>query len=187
VLVLAFAGWILRAPLLTAAGAALVENESPRKAQAIVVLGGDDFGTRILKAAQLATAGYAPTVLVSTQPSLVNCDCQTTVSYAVRSGYPASMFQPVLTPTGADSTRSEATFFGRYLKAHDIRDILLVTSNFHTRRAAYLWHKQVPWLQFRVVAAPDRFFTPGSWWKTRNGEKTFFLEWCKTFAARLGD
>ena len=183
-LVLACAVWILRVPLMTAAGAALVENESPRKAQAILVLGGDDFGTRIIKAAQLATSGYAPTVLVSLSPSLVSCDCQTTIAYAVRSGYPASMFQIVI--TDADSTRSEATFFGQYLKAHDFRDILLVTSNFHTARAAYLWHKQVPWFQFRVVAAPDRFFTPSSWWKTRNGQKTFFLEWCKTLAARLG-
>jgi uncharacterized SAM-binding protein YcdF (DUF218 family) len=178
---------MLRVPLMTGAGKALVENESPRKAQAIVVLGGDDFGTRIIKAAQLVKADYAPAVLVSTQPSPLGCDCQTTVSYAERNGYSASIFQTVQTPLGVDSTRSEATFFGRYLKAHNIQDILLVTSNFHASRAAYLWHKQVPWLHFRVIAAPDPFFTPGSWWKTRNGQKTFFLEWCKTFAARLGD
>ncbi len=178
---------MLRVPAMTAAGRALVENESPRKAQAIVVLGGDDFGTRILKAAQLAKAGYAPAVLVSTQPSPLGCDCENTVRYAERTGYPASMFQTVQTPPDVDSTRSEATFFGQYLKAHDIRDILLVTSNFHTRRAAYLWHKQMPWLHFVVVAAPDPFFTPDSWWKTRSGQKTFFLEWCKTFAAKLGD
>ena len=35
----------------------------------------------------------------------------------------------------------------------------------------------------RVVAAPDKFFNPGSWWQSREGRKTAFLEWTKTVSS----
>jgi hypothetical protein len=38
-----------------------------------------------------------------------------------------------------------------------------------------------------VIAAPDLFFTPRTWWKTRTGQKTFLLEWLKTGSTWLGN
>lgn len=179
--------WLLRVPLLTLAGQLLMEDDGPRKADAILVLGGDDFGTRIIKAAQLAKQGYAADVLVSTPPSLMGCNSGVTIDFAESKGYPGSLFHPIPLPPGTDSTRSEATFLGNYLRAHAINRILLVTSNYHTRRAARLWRTQAPWINITVVAAPDPYFTPGGWWKVRSGQKTFLLEWTKTVSAWLGD
>ena len=85
-----------------------------------------------------------------------------------------------------NSTRSESKFLGSYLKQHDIRKILLVTSNYHTRRAAKLMRSENPRLDVIVIPAPDPFFTPSTWWETRNGEKTFLYEWLKTIATALG-
>lgn len=186
-LILVAALWFLRAPLLTLAGRLLVEDDRPSKADAILVLGGDDSGMRILRAAQLATQGYSPYVLVSGPPNLLGHDSDVTIEFAERNGYQATLFRAVWLPADADSTRSEATFLGNYLRAHSLNRILLVTSNFHTRRAARLWRKQAPWIHVAVVAAPDPSFRPDGWWKTRNGQKTFLLEWMKTVAAWLGD
>ncbi len=186
-LALAAAAWIFRVPLLTAAGEALVKNESPAKAQAILVLGGDELGTRIMKGAQLERAGFAPVVVVSTHLSPVNASCDCLTTFARRNGYSTSLFESVLAPSWVDSTRSEAIFFRKYLSTQGLRDILIVTSNYHTRRAAYLWRQEAPSLHFRMIAAPDPFFTPETWWKTRTGQKTFLLESLKTLAARLGD
>lgn len=179
--------WLFRVPLLTLAGRVLVRDDGPKKADAIVVLGGDDFGTRIMKAARLAQQGYSPYVLVSGPPDLLGHGSDTTIEFAARNGYARSLFRPVWLPAGANSTRSEASFLGNYLRAHGIKHILLVTSNFHTRRAARLWQKQAPWVELTVVAAPDPSFTPDGWWKTRMGQKTCFLEWTKTISAWLGD
>ncbi len=179
--------WLLRVPLLTFAARVLVRDDAPRKADAILVLGGDDFGTRIIKAAQLAQQGYASYVLVSSPPSLLGHDSDVTIEFAERSGYPGSLFRPVFLPPGADSTRSEATFLGNYLKAHSINKILLVTSNYHTGRAARLWRTQAPWIHTTVVAAPDPSFTTNGWWKTRSGQKTFLFEWMKTVSTWLGN
>jgi len=169
-------------------GSYLVEDDgAPRKADAIVVLGGDAFGARILKGAQLATAGYAPVVLVSGPPRLVGYESSDEVQYAEQHGYSASLFQEVHLPAqNADSTRSEARFIGGYLASQGMKSILLVTSNYHTKRAAKLWRLINPTLRITVVAAPDRFFAPDRWWKTRTGQKTFVFEWMKTISVMFG-
>jgi uncharacterized SAM-binding protein YcdF (DUF218 family) len=175
---------VLRAPLLAALGEALVENDGPHNAPAIVVLGGDDWGTRIVKAAQLAQAGYAPIVLVSGPVSLLGHESDETIEYARRKGFTNSLFRAL--PNNTDSTRSEARFIGAYLRAQGIHKILLVTSNFHTHRAAWLMRHENPGLQVDVVPAPDPNFAPGDWWKSRGGKKTFLIEWIKTVATWVG-
>jgi len=184
IFLLALAAWFLRTFFWTALGSALVEDDGPKKSQAVVVLGGDDYGTRILKGAQLAQAGYAPYVLVSGPTSLLGHESDTTIEYARRKGFPDSLFRPL--PNNTDSTRSEAQFIGAWLRDQGIHKILLVTSNFHTRRAAGLMRRENPGLEVDVVPAPDPNFTPDTWWKTRSGEKTFLIEWLKTVATWLG-
>ncbi|MGA8028568.1 MAG: YdcF family protein [Bryobacteraceae bacterium] len=181
---LAVAAWLLRVRVLTGLASGLVENDGPHKADAIVVLGGDEYGTRVIEAAQLEEQGYAPYVLVSGIILPMEREPDVMIAYAGRQGYPGSIFRPL--PNHADSTRSEVGFLGAYFKAHGIRKIILVTSNFHTARAARLMRTVNPWVQVYVVPAPDPFFTPESWWRTRNGQKTFLVEWEKTIATWLG-
>ncbi len=183
---LALAASLLWTPLLTETGNLLVEDDGPQKAQVAVVPGGDGAGTRILKAAQLAQAGYVPYVLVDGPKTLVGNESDMTIPYATGRGYPASLFRALPLPAGLNSTRAEAIVVGKYLKVHGVHKILLVTSNFHTHRAARLMRKENPGLQVVVVAAPDPNFTPDSWWKSREGQKTFAFEWMKTIAAYLG-
>ena len=175
--------WFARVALLTAAGNALVEDDGVQKADAAVVLGGDGFGTRVIKAAELARAGYVPIVLVSGPVTILGYESDRTIQFAEKQGYPASMFHAL--PSEVDSTRSEAVYLGRYLKSCGFHKILLVTSNYHTRRASSLMRENNPWLQVIAVPAPDPFFTAGTWWKTRTGQKTFAMEWMKTVATWL--
>jgi len=161
-----------------------VENDKPEKADAAVVLGGDEFGTRILKAAQLATAGYAPYVLVSGPHKLLGHESDYMIEYARRQGYPTSLFRPL--PHELNSTRAESEMIDHYLRSHNVKKVLLVTSNYHTARAARLMRKFSPQLKVIVVAASDPAFTPDGWWKTREGQKMFAYEWLKTIAVAVG-
>ena len=188
VLLIGLSIWLFSSQLLTLAGAALVEDDGPQKSDAIVVLGGDEYGQRVLKASELAKEGYAPVVDVSGPPGLLGPDSDTEIEFAERHGFPASYFHSLpLEGSAADSTRTEARFVGKYLRSLNVKKILLVTSNYHTARAARLWRLENSWLDVDVVPAPDRNFTPNMWWKTRQGQKTFILEWTKTIAAALGD
>jgi uncharacterized SAM-binding protein YcdF (DUF218 family) len=186
-LLAALAAWLFSSSFLTMAGGFLVHEEAPRKADAIVVLGGDEFGWRAKKGAELAQAGYAAYVLISGPPSILGSEADTTIEYVRRQGIPTSQLRPVLLPPkAAESTRTEAAYLGDYLKNNGVHSILLVTSNFHTRRAFSLWRKANPWLTITVVGAPDKYFTPDTWWKSRAGKKTFLLEWLKTFNTWAG-
>jgi uncharacterized SAM-binding protein YcdF (DUF218 family) len=64
--------------------------------------------------------------------------------------------------------------------------VLLVTSDYHTRRAGKIFRSAGPDLQFVVVAAPDNSFTPDGWWRSRQGEKVFLIEWLKTATEPFG-
>jgi uncharacterized SAM-binding protein YcdF (DUF218 family) len=183
--IFAAALYIFHGRVLAALGGYLVEDDPPEKADAVVALAGDDDGYRVLKAGQLVREGWAPYALISGTPFLLSNHAEMTIDYAVAKGYPRSYFRPF--ERNAVATRDETADIADELKRLGIHKILLVSSNYHTRRAGLLMRKAAPFLEVRVVAAPDKYFTPGSWWKTRAGQRTFALEWAKTISARLGN
>ncbi len=174
-------GFLLRHTIFAFLGRALVEDDGVQKADCILVLGGDDFGSRIVRAAQLAQAGYAPYVLVDGPAALIGHASDATIQYAVQQGFPATLFRAVWLPKGLNSTSAEMRYLANgILKRNKVKKVLLVTSNYHTRRAARFMRKEAPWLKVIAIPAPDPYFTPDGWWKTRNGKKTFLFEWTKT-------
>jgi uncharacterized SAM-binding protein YcdF (DUF218 family) len=57
------------------------------------------------------------------------------------------------------------------------RRILLVTSNYHTRRARYIFRKVLPEnVSLAVAGAADSQFNPSNWWESRQATKALFLE-----------
>jgi uncharacterized SAM-binding protein YcdF (DUF218 family) len=185
-LLLAFAlAAIFHVWIFTTLGAYLVQNQPPRKADAIVVLAGDQSGSRILTAAALVREGWAPYALVDGPPYLGTNEADLAIAYAISRGYPPSYFRTFARDT--DSTREETAKVADQLRQAGVHSILLVTSNYHTRRAGALMKQAAPWLAIDTVAAPDRYFTPVTWWKTRGGQRTFLYEWLKTFSVWVGN
>lgn len=170
---------------LRAAGSFLVVSEEPEKAEMIVVLAGDDHGNRILKAAELAREGFAPKILVSGPFCCYgNIESDLAIAFAVRKGYPAEWF--ISLPTEARSTVDEARGVVRELGRRHVGRFLIVTSNYHSRRAAQIFRHLVPADRFRMIAAPDWAFRPDDWWRSRDGQKQVFFEWSKTLANWAG-
>lgn len=173
---------------LTALGNALVREDGPAKADVAVVLAGDKYGNRILKGAELVRQGYVSAVLVS-GPSLYNTyESDMAIAFAVRRGNPPQWFIPL--PHNADSTAEESWQVLPYLASRNVRSFLLVTSDYHTARAGRIFrdaiHSSNAGIQMRVVSAPDQWFHPDSWWRSREGRKIFLQEWIKTAATALG-
>lgn len=187
VLLIALSGAVVfRESWLGALGRFLVLAEAPRKADAILVLAGDWNGLRILRGAELARQGYAPQVFVSGPKHHYGLfEYELAIPFAVRHGYPASMFVP-LPLIGANSTREEAAAILPDLRRRGIRSLLVVTSDYHTRRATRVYRELAADLDAHVVAARDANFSPGAWWKGRNGRKVFLLEWTKTITSIFG-
>ncbi len=184
-LIVILLGVVFRTAVLTAMGSYLVQAESAQKADIALVLAGDGEGHRILTAAQLARSGYIPKVLVS-GPSGVygRYECDLAIPFAVQAGYPESYFLHF--ENDARSTKEEAAAATARLRQLGAHKVLLVTSDYHTRRAGAIFRSAAPDLEFIVVSAPDANFTPDGWWHTRQGEKIAFMEWVKTVTGRFG-
>lgn len=170
---------------LAALGNFLVKAEPPFPADLVVVLAGDGHGNRILKAAELVRQGFAPKVLVSGPGGVYGLhECDLAIPFAGKRGYPAAWFIPL--PHDGYSTVEEAQVVLQELRRRQVRRFMVVTSDYHTRRAGRVYRSLAPPAEVRIVAAPDRFFRADSWWRTRQGRKLFVLEWQKTLANWVG-
>jgi uncharacterized SAM-binding protein YcdF (DUF218 family) len=170
---------------MAALGRLLVRDDGPARADLAVVLAGDFSGSRILRAAELVRQGYVPKVLVSGPHTLYGTyECDMAISFAVEHGYPEAWF--IRAPNEALSTREEAAAILPDLRRLGVHRFLLVTSNYHTARAARIFRAAGPDFDIRTVAAPDKYFRAASWWRNREGQKLFFMEWSKTFAGMAG-
>jgi len=178
-------GLVFRTAILAGLGTYLVRVETPQKADIALVLAGDGSGNRILAAAQLARRGYTSQVLVSGPSGMYgHYECDLAIPFAVKAGYPESYFLHF--ENDAKSTQEEARDAIAHLRQLGVHKVLLVTSDYHTRRAGKIYRSTAPDLQFIVVAAPDTDFTPDGWWHTRQGKKTAFIEWVKTVTELFG-
>ena len=175
---------LFHARILGALGSYLVHDEPPRHADVILVLAGDVFGGRILKGAELVRQGYAPKAIVSGPAIYSVHECDLAIALAQRAGYPASYFVHFEHP--ALSTAEEARDAAPLLRSMGVKQVLLVTSDFHTRRAGNIFRAAMPDIDFDVVGSSDAHFSPQGWWKDREGRKTFVMEWTKTVATWFG-
>ena len=176
---LAFSGRIL-----WSFGAILDNGEPPRKADMIVVIGGDAHGSRILTAAELAREGYAPKVLVSGVAEFYgHHESDLAIDFAVQHGYRRDAFIAFRYP--ALSTVDEARADIRELRRLEVHRYLLVTSVYHTARASRIFRREGSDLEMHPISAPDRYWQNGEWWKDREGRKLWFMEAVKTIADYL--
>lgn len=170
--------------VLAALGGFLVRADAPAKADAIVVLGGDYTGRRILKACELIRSGYAPVAIVSGPPGFYDRhEDEFAIDWVVKKGCPVEWFSGFRHQ--ATSTRREAHVFREELARRGIRSYLLVTSDYHTRRAGGMFREIVP-LPITVIAAPSDHFTPDGWWRDRDGRKIWLMELTKVITDPLG-
>jgi uncharacterized SAM-binding protein YcdF (DUF218 family) len=177
VLALLLGGVRLALPLL---GGWLVEPDPGGPADAAVVLStGVDYYPRLLEAAALYREGRVPRVVI-------NGDRKTAILRELEAqgfqraapwdedarrilallGVPRERVLAVSAPDVYD-TITEARTLAPVLAREGLRRLALVTSRFHTRRAAHIWRQRVT-RPFQVAAVPARRdpFDPAGWWRS---------------------
>src|SRR6267378_2342678 len=145
--------YLLRQPVLRAAGEFWVVNEPLEAADAILLLSDDNYlADRAVRAAELYHAGWAPRV--------------------VASGRQLRRYAGI------------SELMRRDLLERGWRRVVVVTSNYHTRRARYIFRRVFPpAVQVRVTPARDTYYDPDGWWHSRQGVKIFFRETWGTLVA----
>ena len=169
--------YLIRHPLLRVAGNFWVLDETPQSSDAIIILSDDNFNSdRAVRAAALYKDGWAPRIVASGVMLRPYAGIAELIQHdLVARGVPESTV--VKFPHRARDTREEAAAISELVKEHGWKRILIVTSNFHTRRAGYIYERTLPpGTELRMIAAADSDYVPESWWTHREGIKIFFHE-----------
>jgi uncharacterized SAM-binding protein YcdF (DUF218 family) len=183
--VLAFGGVLAvvvywnRTFLLTEMAMAWVVNEPVAKADAIVVLGGG-VDTRPFAAAKLYHAGVAPLILymnVKLTPAekmgIRISEKEETRRIFLSNNIPESAIQAL--GTNVASTYDESRAVRAWDMRNGVKSIVIVTDVFHTRRARWVFEKQLRGTGVAVhlegVATLDYGTT--NWWKHEDGVVAF--------------
>jgi uncharacterized SAM-binding protein YcdF (DUF218 family) len=173
-------------PFLRAAGNVLVVQDVPQAADAIVVLAGGEPG-RALKAAELYQRHLAPVVVITTEPPPAIYEearkhgVELVPSYEnyfrmlVGYGVPANNIVRI-EPYVYD-TLDELTHVADLARQRNWKRILVVTSNFHTRRSKMVCrYVFAPGITFSVIGSNYDSFDPDNWWTTQARVRTFAIE-----------
>ncbi len=172
---------VFRAPLLTEMAKLLMLSDAPEPADLVLILGGDFWGPRAVKGAELGARGYAPRVLISgppyANPSISGPESELSIRFLVEKGYPRELFLGF--PNSTKSTVDEAIAVCPELRRLGARKVLIVTSAYHSRRANLALRLFCPDVKFRSVGAADSQFQAEGWWKIPAYRAVFFSEWTK--------
>jgi len=174
VLIAVLCGYLLFS--LTSGGFLLVND--PQPADVIVVLAGET-DRRPARALELLSQGYAPRMLLdvpATEMIYGQSEIELARGYLQQLPQKASL---AICPISGLSTKAEAGDVARCLQPLGGRRVLIVTSDFHTRRALITLQHALPQYKVYVAAAVDPQQFGVAWWKHRQWAKVNLDEWIK--------
>lgn len=169
----------------TSSGSFLVVNHI-EPADVIVVLAGET-NQRPARGLQLLSQGYASKMLLDVPAKAVIYDRNLTeMARAFVQSAPQGRAVTIC-PTYGLSTKTETQDVLRCVSGLGVHRILLVTSDYHTRRASSIFQHELRGYQIFVTPAYDPQQFGADWWKHRQWAKTNFDEWTKLMWWELVD
>jgi uncharacterized SAM-binding protein YcdF (DUF218 family) len=169
--------YFARYPIMRFAAEAWVVDAPAAHADAIVVLGNDNFyADRSTHAAELFRQGVAPEIVASGRRLRPNAGVSELMEHdLVERGIPKDKI--IRFTQDADSTREEAEAVAKLAAQHHWKSLVIVTSNYHARRTLYIYRKVLPTgIAVSVASATDGDFDPERWWEKRKSIKLFARE-----------
>jgi uncharacterized SAM-binding protein YcdF (DUF218 family) len=174
---------VLHPLLLPLAGGYLDASTPPHEVDDVMVLGGG-ADTRPFVAAALYKAGYAKRILLPAVKQSPDSDAEAGPSETavmrrvllVR-GVPSEAIVDL--PGEVDSTEDEARSLKRYLADQPERTVAIVTNDYHTRRARWIFRTELGRPDLSVFAAPTDDFDANNWWRSEEGCALYATEYLK--------
>ena len=166
--------YLVRHPILRFMAEEWIVEDALDKSDALIVLGDDNFyADRATRAAQLFREGKALVVVASGRRLRPNAGIAELMEHDLFGrGVPKDKI--VRFVHDADSTLEEAQALARLARERKWHSVIIVTSNFHTRRARYIFRHVFPeGLEVQVASARDGDFDPEHWWEKRKSIKEF--------------
>jgi uncharacterized SAM-binding protein YcdF (DUF218 family) len=178
---------LLFALFLSSAGRLLVVDQ-PQPSDAVVVLaGGRD--NRYDKGLEMLGKGYGKVLFFDARTDVVQFG-RTPFNMGqefIHNTAGALLDKTKMCPIRGDSTYEEAEHIAACLRSTGAHRVLLVTSEYHTRRSFQIVRSRLPQYQWSVAAAYNPYDFGVNWWQHREWAKTTLLEWVKLIWWELVD
>ena len=147
--------------------------DKPEPSDAIMVLAGET-NARPARALELLRQGMAHGVVMNVQlRDVIYNQRLIDIAQSYVNSLPEAARISICPITGF-STFAEADDASRCLQALGVHRVLIVTSDFHTRRASMIFRHRLPQYQFSVAAARGPGGFGNAWWRNREGAKSYF-------------
>jgi uncharacterized SAM-binding protein YcdF (DUF218 family) len=161
--------------LLSHAGSFLVLN-APEHADAILALGGGADGSGYWHALRLQKQAYADMVVLAASASQMVYG-QSEAGLATEFLNQTAPGLVEVCPTAQGSIYGEAVDVKRCLAGMTVSSVLIVASDFQTRRALETFRKRLPQYHWSIAASSAPYHNADQWWKHRAWAKTVLYEW----------
>jgi uncharacterized SAM-binding protein YcdF (DUF218 family) len=169
--------YFARHPIMRFAAEQWVVDEPAAHADAILLLGDDNFfADRATHAAELFRQGVAPLVVAGGRKLRPSAGISELLEHdLIERGVPKESI--LRFPLDSESTLDQAGALSRLAKERGWKMVVVVTSNYDTRRTRYIFQKNFPQgTAVRVSSSRDGEFDPENWWTKRESMKLFVLE-----------
>lgn len=162
---------------LSEIGRFLVVKDPLERADAIYVLNGDP-NTRPFEAVRLYKQGLAPRVVIAkaenSMTNVVNLTPNTTdlcIEVLKSGGITGDRLVELSMPGGVTSTLDEAKLLKAYANQNGIHKVIVVTSDFHSRRAKWIIRKVVNSSGTKIIMrpTPNPKYGENNWWHKEDG------------------
>lgn len=176
--------YLARHPLLRFAADELIVEDPLEKSDAIIVLSDDNFyADRVTRAAEVYRQGLAPLVVASGVRLRPYAGISELMTHdLVERGVPKEHI--LAFPQDADDTREEALALKTLVAQKNWKSVIVVTSNYHTRRARFIFRTIFPSeVRIEMASARDADFDPANWYEHRRARKRFAHEVAGLIAA----
>jgi len=177
IVILFFFLYLVRHPIFRFIAESWVVEDPLNKADALIVLSDDDFyADRATRAAELFREGKASLVVASGRRLRPTAGIVELMEHdLIERGVPKDKILRVA--HDGESTLDEAETLANLAKAKKWHTAIVVTSNYHTRRARYIFQHVFPHgIDVRVASARDADFDPQAWWVKRKSTNLFMRE-----------
>jgi uncharacterized SAM-binding protein YcdF (DUF218 family) len=159
------------------AGESWVVEDPLRQSDALLLLSDDNFfADRATRASELYRQKLAPVVVASGRRLRPTAGVAELMEHdLIERGVPKDRI--IRFPQDADNTRDEAQALRALVVEKNWHSVIVVTSNYHTRRSRYIFERVFPdSVAVRVASARDGGFDPERWWENRKSLKLFIHE-----------
>jgi hypothetical protein len=152
--------------------------DAPRRSDVILVLAGET-DRRPELALQLLAQGYGRRIVLDVPADAKIYEfTQLQLARKYIEDLPQAASVSVC-PIDGLSTKDESRDAEKCIAREGGKSVLIVTSDFHTRRALSVFRREIPGHEYSVAAARDETQFGVRWWAHRQWAKTFAYEWLR--------